>query len=155
MVSNKGFHCVIGDPSVLKEETRFCEEEERCKLDPGGLLHLKIPWHEFEVQGVKFAIQLHNAEFFGRNMREKQSGNLYGDDLVAFFSGGKEFIIPKGVHDELLTTLKQLSKSTEAAHMEMDADDNVRHLEENIDFISTKNKSVAEINAALNKPAGE
>lgn len=92
------------------------EDEEICKLDPGGLYHTKIPHKQFEIDNNKFDIQLSKIEDVLISLeyaKERVPGYMR-------FRLWRHFVIlPVDIFNKLKNYLIDLEKSDEALHSEL------------------------------------
>lgn len=150
-VISNSFYCLIGiDPTLAPTDqhgNQLVINLDQCLLDTGGMLHMRIPWKDFEIDGVSFAIQPHNAE---RAVRLIEDTRVDHDDYTAFKMWNHQVYLKPDLCDILLERLKEMATSMEAVHAELDAHQDIMGLEsDTLDFISFKGRTPQEIEERL------
>jgi len=108
---------------------------------------MKISWKDFEIDGVSFAIQPHNAE---RAVALIEDTRIDHDDYTIFKMWNHHVYLKSDLCDALLEHLKEMATSMEAVHAELDAHQSIKNLEsDTLDFISFKGRTPEEIEERL------
>lgn len=98
------------------ERIFYSSTEERCNLDPGGMYFLKVPKTSFEIDGLKFEIQISKSA-------EILSLMEYAKERVPYFKRFSTFnyyvIISVGLFEKLKVKLKEIELSNESLHAEL------------------------------------
>jgi len=103
--------------SVGEAEREFMiEDEDTCKLDPGGMYNMKIPHAQFNIDGASFDIQLSRIEdvlYLMEHGKERIPG------YIRFRQWRWFVILPKLMFIKLKDKLKELEKSDAAMNAEL------------------------------------
>lgn len=152
VISNAFYYVVDLDPTVVspdKNGNRLVYKSNEVPLDPGGMLHQRIPWTDFEIDGVKFTIQVHNAEHTHWRISQTREDL---EDYTTFVLWKCRVYMPTKLCDALLIRLKEFADSDVAAHAELDARETLMALEsDTLDFITCRGRTPEEVEERLKK----
>jgi hypothetical protein len=90
---------------------------DKCYLDPGGMLHTKIPYRDIEINGHVFCIQLSKAEVF-LDLFKRADERVPGFMRFPIWNGWTSALVyaSVGVFQALRNELSQIVRTDEAIH---------------------------------------
>lgn len=112
-------------PETKKEDLKITDKE-KCTLDPGGVLFLKIPFQDFSVRGEIFSVQPNRCEFILKLLKRAHE-RVPG--YMRFLIWNYFVILPKETLIDLRLKIEEISKSDQALHAAIDVNQTKEDLE--------------------------
>jgi len=132
MVIDHLFETSTSIPPTVKKKDLVIEEEEVCRLDPGGMLFMGEPWFQFEVEGYRFEVQLSKVGWV-KSKVERAKERIPGCRRIGMWMWN--IICSLRLKNLLLEKLEELSRSDEALHAQLDDYGRKVEMEKNISII--------------------
>jgi len=117
MVLDHLFETSTSIPPTVKKKDMIIEEEEVCRLDPGGMLFLDDPWFQFEIEEHKFEVQLSKIGWVV-NKVERAKERIPGCMRIGMWMWN--IICSVHLRTALLVKLNEMARSDAALHAQMD-----------------------------------
>jgi hypothetical protein len=100
-----------------KKKDLVTSDVEKCRLDPGGVIFMKIPFTQFEIEEYKFEIQYNKVDEV-RSLLKRGMERIPG--YIRFPMWNFFIIVPKNIFNGLKIKLHIMSKSDKAFHAKID-----------------------------------